>query len=160
MSSSVPEIDASLARYLGTCIEALVKLLHTSDCQPTRMQAAAALCHLAGCLLLDGLSDPNSLAQQMIAAGALPLLHALSDSPHEEEPMQLACVTALEALSRCLTPQSRRIYDRRISDPVLERRAMRGRKPRSNLGVGAPRSPNSIYTSPREWPTGQAPPAC
>ena len=121
---------------LVTCIEPLVNLLaedgatHTQ----TQTQVAAVLCHLCDCELEEG--KPNAIRALMIHAGALPLLKKLEMS--RDASMHVACSAALEHISRCLTPTSRRVYVPKDERPHGRRAKLR-RRQSSLLGIGAPR---------------------
>jgi len=136
------------AKLLFPYIEPVVDLLAECACRQVRVQAAGVLLQMAGCQI-EGESE-FAFAQQIAQAGALAVLRRLALS--RDEVLQIACCQSLEALTRCLTPQSRRQFAIGAPDSVVRHHRSRRMYTASPLGIDAPRvelaCPGGITTGP------------
>lgn len=138
---SAASTDAS--QPLALCIEPVLALVANQELTPSaRVHALAAIRQLACCSV--GETD-HTLAEHMVLQGALPILESLSNSREVESAgLRAGCAAALEILTRCLTPSSRRTYEHVNREAAWQREdgsaIHHGRiRRRSPLGVNAQR---------------------
>lgn len=93
-------------RRLALCAAPLVAFISACECSNTLAQAAAVIANLSQCHTNGG--EDDHVAVHIARAGALPVLKLLSES--ENPQLRLAGHAALESVSSCLTPQSRRLF--------------------------------------------------
>jgi len=133
---------------LHTVVDPLLGLLGECHDAGTITHILAVLTFLGEFRTAEG--GPHALAMHMVCLGALPLLDDLIGSEHSD--VRTAAAVALESVTRCLTPNSRRA----CMPPELvrgKRRKSVSVRQRSSLRVGAPttllqRCPSTAPSSP------------
>lgn len=107
--ASTARDEATFPTPLTQCIEPVLSMAANDELTPgARVHAVAAIRQLACCNAGDA---DHTLAEHIVLQGALPILESLANSREAEHAgLRAGCAAAMEVLTRCLTPSSRRTY--------------------------------------------------